>query len=69
MVYRVTHYLEVRKVITPYYRFYVSLKKLNKLYGLYFMKTYILNKKLEHCITLIVSDTKNHKVKLNKTIK
>ena len=47
MVYSVTHYLELHKVmIIPYYRFYVlPKKKLNKLYGLYFMKTYILNQK------------------------
>jgi len=70
MVYSVIYYLKSRKVVTPSYIFYVLPKReLNRLYGLYFMKTYILIKKLEHCVVRhIVSDSKYHKLELKKTI-
>ena len=69
MVYSVIYYLKSRKVVT--HIFYVLPKRvLNRLYGLYFMKTYILNKKLEHGILPhVVSDSKYHKIELKKTVK
>ena len=64
MVYSVIYYLKSRKVVT--HIFYVLPKRvLNRLYGLYFMKT-----KLEHGILPhVVSDSKYHKIELKKTVK